>query len=183
MKRFWQHVVAQHLTKTLSVGFSFNLSPICVWNVWYINYMYVLPHTAYNVFFPSPQAQLFLWPTLFCGPHYDNCQVLPLHSPQHKDYKAHPQHLLYQAPGSSPFWKLFYCRTTSICHPTPRGHSKYSLFSTSRNFLTLLFSVLFTGCQYLQEFNWKHRFWLTPLPMLPLPPLPSCLHRVACLST
>ncbi len=29
LKLFWRHVVAQHLTKTLHVGFSFNLSPAC----------------------------------------------------------------------------------------------------------------------------------------------------------
>ncbi len=29
MKLFWQHVVAQHLIKTLYVGFSFNLSLVC----------------------------------------------------------------------------------------------------------------------------------------------------------
>lgn len=124
-----------------------------------------------------------LWPTLFCGPYYDNCQVLPPHSPQHKDYKAHAQHLLYRAPGSNLFWKLFHCWTTSICHTPPRGLSKYCLFSTSRNSLTLPFSGLFIDCQYLQEFSSKHRSWLTLLPMPPLPPLPSCHHRAVCLST
>ncbi len=139
----------------------------------------MFPHISDNFFFHHLKLSL-LWPTLVCGTHYDNCQVLP-HSLQHKDYKAHPQHLLYKAPGSSLFWKLLYCRTTSICHPTPRGLSKYCLFSTSRNSLTLLFSGLFTGCQYLQEFYWKHRFWLTLLPMLPLPPLPPCLYRAVSL--
>ena len=31
MKLFWHHVAAQHLTKTLDVGFSFDLSPVCMW--------------------------------------------------------------------------------------------------------------------------------------------------------
>ncbi len=30
LKLFWKHVVAQHLTKTVYVGFSFNLSPVCI---------------------------------------------------------------------------------------------------------------------------------------------------------
>ncbi len=100
-----------------------------------------------------------------------SCHIL------HSTRTITPQHLLYKAPGSSLFWIRLYCRTTSICHPTPRGLSKYCLFSTSRNSLTLLFSGLFTGCQYLQEFNWKHRFWLTLLPIAPITfmPLSGCV--------
>ncbi len=45
----------------------------------------MFPHISDN-FFHHLKLSL-LWPTLFCGPHYDNCQVLP-HSPQHKNYNT-----------------------------------------------------------------------------------------------
>lgn len=79
---------------------------ICRPSVYGIQTIGMCSHIYQITFFFHHLKLSLLWPTLFSGPHYDNCQVLP-HSPQNKDYKAHPQHLLYKAPGSSLFWKLF----------------------------------------------------------------------------